>query len=426
MAVKIISMTDYTMMKLKSLLPLLCLLFAGCGSLSSNSIDTSPSASLRASCHLPLKVQIDQLAQPQIDRQQTPGMVVAVLSADGQRHIFSYGFTDTDKRIPVDGDTLFAVGSVTKGFTAESAALLVADGKLRWEATLGELIGNKVPLSEDARNITLQQLATHTSGLPRQMPSLHMLRKLTAWLFYGSPFYDDLDDGEFLAYLQEFSRPRQQQVIYSNLGYAILDYAMTQQSGEAPQQIAQRRIIAPLGLRHTGYQPQLLPGYIKRARGHAGDQPKFIKRGEVVPEWHFNGYMVGAASLWSSANDLLSYLHAHLYGSGDPLLDRAFNDATTIRFKAPQNDSSALAWLSSNLNGQSIIYQSGFIGGYASYIGMDLKHKTAIVVLQNSFNWDNTIGHRMLLRMAESQDAAIRRQGSGVPDPYEKKDCEYP
>jgi len=37
---------------------------------------------------------------------------------------------------------------------------------------------------------------------------------------------------------------------------------------------------------------------------------------------------------------------------------------------------------------------------------MDLKHKTAIVVLQNSFNWDNTIGHRMLLRMAESQDAA--------------------
>nr|WP_249412602.1 serine hydrolase [Erwinia rhapontici] len=134
------------------------------------------------------------------------------------------------------------------------------------------------------------------------------------------------------------------------------------------------------------------------------DQPKFVKRGEAVPDWNFNGYMVGAASLWSSGNDLLTYLSAHLYGSGDPTLDKAFIDATTIRFKEAQNDSSALAWLSNNLNGQSILYQSGFIGGYASYIGMDLKHKTAIVVLQNSFNWDNTIGHRMLLRMAENQD----------------------
>ncbi|UDQ80930.1 beta-lactamase family protein [Erwinia rhapontici] len=393
------------MMNLKTLPPLLCLLLAGCGSLSSNSIDTSATASLQASCHLPLNAQIDHLAQPQIDQQRTPGMVVAVLDADRQRHIFSYGYTDTDKRIPINGDTLFAVGSVTKGFTAESAALLVAEGTLRWDDTLGQLIGKDAPLSEDARAIPLQQLATHTAGLPRQMPSLHMLRKLTAYLFYGEPFYDDLDDGEFLSYLQDFSRPRHQQVMYSNLGYAILDYAITQRAGQTPQQIAGQRIIAPLGLHHTGYQPQRLPGYLLRARGHAGDQPKFVKRGDVVPDWNFKGYMVGAASLWSSGNDLLTYLSAHLYGSGDPTLDQAFNDATTIRFKEAQNDSSALAWLSNNLNGQSILYQSGFIGGYASYIGMDLKHKTAIVVLQNSFNWDNTIGHRMLLRMAESQDA---------------------
>lgn len=114
--------------------------------------------------------------------------------------------------------------------------------------------------------------------------------------------------------------------------------------------------------------------------------------------------MVGAASLWSSANDLLTYLNAHMNGSGDPALDAAFDDATTIRFKEPKYDSSALAWLSNNIDGQSILYQSGFIGGYASYIGMDIKHRTAIVVLQNSFNWDNDIGHRMLLRLADGDD----------------------
>lgn len=392
------------MNNLKTLLLLFCLLAAGCGSLSSNSIDTSTAASLQASCHLPLRAQIDQLAQPLIDRQQTPGIVVAVLDANRQRHIFSYGFTDSDKRIPISGDTLFAVGSLTKGFTAESAALLVAEGKLHWRDTLGQLTGDRVPLSADARQITLQQLATHTAGLPRQMPTLHMLRKLTVYLFSGAPFYDDLDDGEFLDYLADFSRPHRQQVVYSNLGYAILDYTLTQYSGQTPQSIARQRIIAPLGMQHTGYQPQRLPGYALRARGHAGDQPRFVIRGEKVPDWQFKGDMVGAASLWSSANDLLSYLSAHLYGSGDAQLDQAFADAITVRFKQAEHDSPALAWLSNHLHGQNIIYQSGFIGGYASYIGMDLKHRTAIVVLQNSFNWDNTIGHRMLLRMAENRD----------------------
>ncbi|MGB9097739.1 serine hydrolase domain-containing protein [Erwinia sp.] len=393
------------MTNLHSLLLSVCLLLSGCASLSSNSIDTSPEASLLASCHVPVKQQIDALAMPLIKKHHTPGVVVALLH-DGKRQVFSYGFTDTDQQIPLTGDTLFAVGSVTKGFTAESAALLVQQGKLKWSSTLREMLGNEVPLSPDASKITLMELATHTSGLPRQMTTLHMLGKLTDYLFTGNPFYDDLDKGEFLDYLRDFEAPAHRSVVYSNLGYSILDYVIAKHSGLPPQAIASQQIIAPLGMMHTGYQPEKLPGYMQRARGHAGDQPKFVQRGQVVPDWHFSGNMVGAASLWSSANDLLTYLAAHMNGSGDPTLDRAFDDATTIRFKEPEYDSSALAWLSNNIDGQSILYQSGFIGGYASYIGMDIKHRTAIVVLQNSFNWDNDIGHRMLLRLADRDDHA--------------------
>ncbi|MCU5772266.1 beta-lactamase family protein [Erwiniaceae bacterium BAC15a-03b] len=383
-----------------------CLLASGCASLSSNSVDTSRQASLLASCNIPLKQQIDALAQPLIDQQRTPGLVVALLTADQQRHIYHYGFTDRDRRTPVTGDTLFAIGSVTKGFTAESAALLVQDGKLNWDDTLGKLLGDRLQLSHDAQQITLLQLATHTSGLPRQMTTLHMFGNLTRYLFNGAPFYDDLDDGEFVNYLHDYVKPPQQSVVYSNLGYAILDYVISQHTQQTPQQIASQQIIAPLRLTRTGYQPEKLPGYLQRAHGHAGDQPKFMRRGEQVPDWHFSGYMVGAASLWSSASDLLSYLEAHLYGSGDARLDRAFADATRVRFQQPDHDSSALAWLSNRISGQTIFYQSGFIGGYSSYIGMDVRHKTAIVVLQNSFNWDNDIGHRMLVRIAEGQECA--------------------
>ncbi|WP_338564573.1 serine hydrolase domain-containing protein [Erwinia sp. E_sp_W01_6] len=388
--------------------------------LSSNNIDTSEQASLLATCHISVQHQIDALAQPLIDQHRTPGVVVALLH-NGQRQVFSYGYTDNDHKIPVTGDTLFAVGSVTKGFTAESAALLVEQGRLNWSSTLREMLGSEIPLSKDAGQITLSELATHTSGLPRQVDTLPMLGKLARYLFTGEPFYDDLDKGDFTAYLSDFHRPARRSVIYSNLGYSLLDYAIAKHSGQPPQTIAGQQIIAALGLKHTGYVPQILPGYAQRARGHAGDQPKFVRRGERVPDWHFSGYMVGAASLWSSANDLLTYLDAHLNGSGSVSLDRAFDDATTIRFKEPQNDSSALAWLSNNINGQSIMYQSGFIGGYASYIGMDIKHRTAIVVLQNSFNWDNDIGHRMLMRLAESED----RPGACQPNAANSVSPEY-
>ncbi len=381
-----------------------CLLTSGCASLSSNSIDTSPQSAQLASCHIPLQQQIDTLANALIDRHQTPGVVVALLTADRQRHIYSYGVTGGEQSTPINGDTLFAVGSITKGFTAESLALLVARGELHWDDTLGKLIGDKVWLSEDAQQITLLQLATHTAGLPRQNTDIEMLNKLTRYLFTGDPFYQELDNGEFLDYLGEFKKPAHTSVVYSNLGYAILDFVISLHSLRTPQDIASQHIIAPLRLQHSGYTPRDLPGYPLRARGHAGDQPKFVRRGEQVPDWEFTGYMVGAAGLWSSASDLLTYLSAHLYGSGDATLDRAFADATHVRVQPAEGDASALAWLSNRLNGQTILYQSGFIGGYSSYIGMDIQHKNAIVVLQNSFNWQNDIGHRMLLRMAEEQD----------------------
>ena len=394
------------MHKANHLLLSCCLLSSGCASLSSNRIDTSPQSALLASCHIPLQQQIDTLANALVDSHKTPGVVVAVLTADRQRHIYSYGVTGGEPGTVINGDTLFAVGSITKGFTAESLALLVARGELHWEDTLGELIGNNIWLSEDAQKITLLQLATHTAGLPRQNTDIEMLNKLTRYLFTGDPFYQELDNGEFLDYLGEFKKPAHTAVVYSNLGYAILDFVISLHSMRTPQDIASQHIIAPLRLQHTGYTPRDLPGYPLRARGHAGDQPKFVRRGEQVPDWEFTGYMVGAAGLWSSANDLLTYLSAHLYGSGDATLDRAFADATHVRVQPAEGDASALAWLSNRLNGQTILYQSGFIGGYSSYIGMDIQHKNAIVVLQNSFNWDNDIGHRMLLRMAEGQDCA--------------------
>lgn len=389
-----------------SLTLLMGMFLTGChSSLSSNPVDTlNKTTSLHAICDAPLDRQITQLARDHFARQRSTALVIGVISRNQPPQIFSYGFTDSDKRVPVTGDTLFAVGSVTKGVTAEIAALQVQQNKLAWHTTLRELFPSEKDLSPDAQKITVEQLASHTAGLPRQAYNLPMLGKLVRYVFTGEPFYDDLDRGEYQDYLSTFRAPDNVQVNYSNLGYAILDSALETNASRTIPEMAQQSIFTPLKMMHTGYVPEKLPGYILRARGHAGDQPKFVARGEVVPEWRFSHDMVGAASMWSTGNDLLRYLQAHLSGTGDTQLDHAFADAMTLRRFQNDDDAAALGWLGYSAYGQTLLYQSGFIGGYSSYIGLDKRHGNAIVVLQNSFNWQNDIGHRLLLRMAVASD----------------------
>lgn len=389
-----------------SLTLLMGMFLTGChSSLSSNPVDTlNKTTSLHAICDAPLDRQITQLARDHFARQRSTALVIGVISRNQPPQIFSYGFTDSDKRVPVTGDTLFAVGSVTKGVTAEIAALQVQQNKLAWHTTLRELFPSEKDLSPDAQKITVEQLASHTAGLPRQAYNLPMLGKLVRYVFTGEPFYDDLDRGEYQDYLSTFRAPDNVQVNYSNLGYAILDSALETNASRTIPEMAQQSIFTPLKMMHTGYVPEKLPGYILRARGHAGDQPKFVARGEVVPEWRFSHDMVGAASMWSTGNDLLRYLQAHLSGTGNAQLNLAFADAMTLRRFQNDDDAAALGWLGYSAYGQTLLYQSGFIGGYSSYIGLDKRHGNAIVVLQNSFNWQNDIGHRLLLRMAVASD----------------------
>nr|WP_314725593.1 serine hydrolase domain-containing protein [Serratia proteamaculans] len=354
-------------------------------------------------CSADLQAEVDSLARPIIDGEQTPGLVVGVLTADGQAHTYGYGVTDTPQGYPVSGNTLFAVGSVSKGFIAEVTVVLVNKGVLHWDDTLATLLPPGTLLSKDAAKITLLQLVTHTSGLPRQMMTPEMLGAFVRYLFTGDNFYGSLDTPKVLDDLAQFEAPAVEAPRYSNLGYALLDYILQRRTGKTVDRLTTENILQPLGLIHTSYDAQQLPGYAQRAIGHAGDQPKFIRRGQPVPDWQFSSYMIGAAGLYTDADDLLRYAQAHFVPTGSAALDQALKDSLTVHF-ARSKEAAAIAWVVDDVGSQQITYQVGFIGGYSSYIGLDLRHKTAVVVLQNSFNWSNNIGHRLLQRMGEAAD----------------------
>ena len=101
---------------------------------------------------------------------QAVGIVVGVIDADGRR-VIAYGALDQGDSRPLNGDTIFEIGSVTKVFTALALADMVEHGQVSLTDPISKYLpdGVKTP-QRGGKSITLEDLATHTSGLPR-LPS---------------------------------------------------------------------------------------------------------------------------------------------------------------------------------------------------------------------------------------------------------------
>ncbi len=382
---------------------------AACGTLSDTQLDPDSSAAQRLALSGDIGAEVAGMAQPMIDSGETTGLVVGVLTPDGKQQFFGFGTTQQENGRQPDGDTLFAVGSLSKGFLAATTSVLVEEGGLHWEDTLESLLPPEVQLSADAKRITLRQLVTHTAGLPRQPMTERTLLYFLEYLFTGKSFYRHFDRSYLLEYLTTFKKHNGGVPQYSNIGYGVLGYVLELKTGKKVDALVHQKVLDPLHLQSTGYVPQKLPGYGERALGHAGDQPKFIRRGALVPDWQFTDIMSGSAAVYSNARDLLAYANAHLSSTGDEVLDAGLRETLKVQYER-KTEAAASAWFVDEIDGHKIAHQIGLVAGYTAYIGIDDQTRTAVVVLQNNFNWTDRIGLRLLLRMAEAQKKSGRHQ----------------
>ena len=389
---------------------LMAFALTGCGTLSVIQLDKNDAGAVEFAHTGDLKAEVDSLAQPLIESGQTPGVMVGVLTADGTAHFYGYGMADKDSKTLPDADTLFAIGSLSKGFLGDITAFLVDEGALSWDDTLEKLLPPGTPLSADARTITVLQLATHTSGLPRQPMNPQTLAYFIQYEFTGRNFYRQFDTAYVLDYLADFKRPVSTEPEYSNIGYGLLGYIIEQRTGRSLDSLLQEKIAGPLGLVSTGYEPETLPGFAQRARGYVGDHPLFMRRGTPAPDFQFTELMKGSAAVYSDARDLLAYAAAHLRDDGSHYHEVLAGNLQ-VRARGKEGNT-GIAWFEDQVDGERINYQEGLVAGYQSYIGLDLAHHTAVVVLQNSFNFTFAIGHRLLIRMAKAQELNASRDSA--------------
>ena len=315
-----------------------------------------------------------------VDQGYCVGLVVGVLDEQGPSY-FSRGRFSVNGGRPVAEDTLFEIGSITKAFTA----ILLADMAERGQVDLNDPVQKLLPASarvpaRGESQITLRDLATHRSGLPRLPDNLEPKDS-------ENP-YADYDEEHLLQFLSghELSRDIGKQYEYSNLGAGLLGHALARSARTTYERLIIDRVCDPLGMSDTRI---LLSDEQKSrlAQGHAGTKP--------VKNWDLDA-LAGAGALRSTAQDMLRFLSGNL-GLAETPIAKALQATHRDRFETGQPDLYvALGWHVWTKFGTTILWHNGGTGGYRSFCGFCPEKKLGVVVLTNSFEDIDDIGLHIL------------------------------
>jgi CubicO group peptidase (beta-lactamase class C family) len=348
--------------------------------LASFAQDQTPAA--KTPWTVPSDLDIRKILAERVDTQrQSVGIVVGIVDPSGRR-IVSYGTLNQGDKRTLDGNTEFEIGSNTKVFTS----LILADMAQRGEVSLDDPVAKFLPSdvkmpTRNGKQITLIDLSTHTSGLPRMPDNLKPVDLEDPNRDYTvDQLYEFLDGYSLL-------RDIGAQFQYSNLGVELLGHALSLRAGMDYESLVRQRISGPLGMKDTAIN--LSPGMATRmAVGHDAAL-------QAVKSWE-QPALPGAGALHSTANDLLTFLSAEL---GNSSLKQSMARQLSVRRPAgAPNMAVALGWFVRNDQRGTVIWHNGGTGGFRTFMGFNPETRTGVVILTNASSADgpDDIGFHLL------------------------------
>jgi CubicO group peptidase (beta-lactamase class C family) len=322
-----------------------------------------------AFAQLPSDTEIRKILADRIGAESAGlAMVVGVIDANGRR-VIAYGSLAKENNRRADRDTVFEIGSMTKVFTS----LVLVEMARRGEVAVDDPVSKYLPASvktpdRNGQKITLADLSTHRSGLPRMPSNFNPKDAANPYVDYTvQQLYDFLSG-------YKLERDIGAQYEYSNLGAGLLGQALALRAGTSYESLVRARICDPLGMADT--RMTLTPDM--KARLAAAHNMAL----EPVPNWDIPT-LSGAGAFRSTANDMMKFLAAYL-GYDKTALAPAMADAISIR-SIHENAESQMAygWEVKTRDGNTIIWKGGATGGYRTYMGFDPKSRVGVVVLSN-------------------------------------------
>lgn len=320
----------------------------------------SASAQTPSSISNPVRRVIDARVRLGIHRSVVLGVV-----DHGRIEIYGVGRIGPGESRPPSEDTVYEIGSVTKVFTGLLLARGVVEGRLRLEDRLGSVLEKISSLPPSARSITLRQLATHTSGLPRDPPNLR-----SGDYEPTNPFAHFGEESLRRALVSSAPIVPSTDPRYSNFGFGLLGWALSKTRALPYPAVLKRDVLEPLSMVSTTIEAS------------SGDVAQGFVYQHRVPAWHFR-FTAGAGALRSTARDMLRFLRAQLEPGSTPLAE-ALRLAQHAHWRGSRR-SVGLGWGRYPLDGGGTLFRhNGGTGGFRSFVGFVPERGRGVVVLSNS------------------------------------------
>ena len=328
--------------------------------------DAPPPQPLPADWQLPSDAELEALIDARIAPREGQGIVIGVLGPDGKR-LVGKGPAGGEN---FEGETVFEIGSISKVFTSMILADMVVNGEVALDDPAQKYLpeGATMP-TRGGKEITLADLATHHSGLPRLPENMP----------YGDPQdpYADYTEAMLLEFLSthELRNDIGAQWDYSNLGMGLLGYLLGRASGKDYETLVRERITGPLGMDDTAVT--LTPALEER---FAPGRDAFTR---PTKPWNLS-VLVGAGGIRSTVEDLLTFAAAVL--DPDSPIAPATELMLSVRRPGPTPTAEqALGWQIAHPEpGREVIMHNGGTGGYASALALEPAKNRAAAVLTNT------------------------------------------
>jgi CubicO group peptidase (beta-lactamase class C family) len=324
------------------------------------------------------------------------GLAIGV-STNGERRVFTYRAAKPD--------SLFEIGSVSKTFTGLMLAQMVAQGEVRLDERVRELLPAGTVTKPTGSEITLLDLATHRSGLPMMPDNFGPFGNVNSWADYGPQ--------QLYAYLARHgvAKPADATSIYSNLGVGLLGQVLADRAGKSYADQLRDQITRPLGMTDTvlrlsrEQQERFLQGHDEKHR--------------PLPEFHRDGALAGAGAILSTAGDMITFLEANLHPEKAGSLSSALALSHQLHVQTNGGQQGALVW--AYIADTGTYWHNGATSGFTSHAFFNPRMDSAVVVLMNTgpslFSPDLIAGHirqRLSGEPAISLDTVLIPASSGL------------
>src|SRR5438309_1618872 len=324
---------------------------------------------------------LEELIEQERQRFRVPGVAVAVVKGDEVLVSRGFGKRDVAKDQPVTDQTLFAIGSSTKAFTASLVGALVDDGLIEWDKPVRNYLPHFRMYDPVAtEHLTARDMLSHRSGLPRH-----------DFLWYDNQTLKRAEIVERLQYLEP-NKSFRELWQYNNLMFITAGYLAGELLGCTWEEAVKQRLLDPLGMTNTNFSVY----ESQKSADHS--RPYGEKADEIIEVPFLGAELAGpAGSINSCIADMtrwamvqvegkvegrqvispaaLKELHAVTIVLAESALDDLWPDA--------KNNAYALGWFVMNYRGRTVVHHGGNVDGFSTMVSLLPDEKIGVWVLTN-------------------------------------------